>query len=76
MIGDISNLPGVSVDIIDFYDFYDFFISPEGGNWYKDEIEILDSPTKRLLFKKLDEIVEADYDYLITIFTGHGMESV
>jgi len=71
MIGDTSDLQGVSVDICSYYDF---FTSPVGGNWCNDEIEILESPTKRQLFKRIDEIDNADYDYVITIFSGHGME--
>ena len=71
MIGDTSDLDGVSVDICSYYDF---FTSSIGGNWCHDEIDILQSPAKRPLFKKLNEIEEADYDYVITIFSGHGCE--
>ena len=53
MIGDTSDLQGVSVDI---HSYYDFFTSPVGGNWCNDEIEILESPTKRQLFKRIDEM--------------------
>ena len=71
MIGDTSDLQGVSVDICSYYDF---FTSPVGGKWCNDEIEILESPTKRQLFKRIDEIDNVGYDYVITIFSGHGME--
>jgi len=73
MIGDTSDLHGVSVDI---RSYYDFFTSPVGGNWHHNEIETLRSPSRRLLYKKLDEIERADYDYVITIFSGHGKESI
>ena len=71
MIGDTETLAGVSVDIADYYDF---FTSPAGGHWCNDEIEILENPEKRQLFKTLAEVEEANYDYVITTFSGHGME--
>ena len=73
MIGDTGDLHGVPVDI---RSYYDLFTSPVGSNWHHNEIEILWSPSWRLLFKKLDEIERADYDYVITIFSGHGRESI
>ena len=71
MIGNSNQLPGVPVDLADFYDF---FTSPEGGNWCGNEIEVLKNPSRRSLFQSVEEIAEAEYDYLITFFTGHGNE--
>ena len=71
MIGDTSDLQGVPLDI---RDYYDFFTRPIGGNWCNDEIEILRSPTQRFLRKTIGEIRKADYDYVITFFSGHGCE--
>ena len=70
MIGQTVDLPGVPVDIADFYDF---FVSPAGGHWNDDEIEILENPSHRKLIRKIVEMEDAEYDYLITIFSGHGV---
>lgn len=71
IIGNTDGLPGVPADLC-AYDF--FFSSPMGGNWRHEEIDILHNPTQRCLFKKIIEIEKADYDYLITIYLGHGGE--
>jgi hypothetical protein len=71
MIGNTTRLRGVSIDI---YTYYDFFTSPVGGNWCHEEIDILRNPMRSSLFKKLDEIERTGYDYVITIFSGHGKE--
>ena len=71
MIGNTNGLHGVPVD---FYAYRQFFTSPFGGNWYHEEIEVLPNPTRRDLFKKLDAIERANYDFIVTIFTGHGRE--
>jgi len=72
MIGNTDDLPGVPVDI---NDYYNFFTSPVGGNWYDEEIDILLNPTQHELLETITEIEETDYDYLITIFSGHGEET-
>jgi hypothetical protein len=72
MIGNTSDLRGVPVDISAFYSF---FTSPVGGHWCGEEIEILMNPTLRSLLRKIVAIENADYDYLITIFSGHGVEA-
>ena len=72
MIGNTDDLRGVPVDM---NDYYYFFLSPAGGNWRSDEIDILMNPTRRELRSTIREIENADYDYLITIFSGHGCES-
>jgi hypothetical protein len=33
------------------------------------------NPTRRSLFRKIDAMENADYDYVITIFSGHGEEA-
>ena len=72
MIGNTDGLPGVPVSIDSYYAFFTSLI---GGNWCSEEIDILLNPTKRYLFNKIAEIEEADYDYVITIFLGHGAET-
>ena len=69
MIGNTDDLPGVPVDI---NDYYYFFLSPAGGNWCSDEIEILMNPTRSELFDTINEIEESDFDYVIVVFSGHG----
>jgi len=72
MIGNTDNLPGVPVDMSAYYSF---FTSPAGGNWCDEEIDILLNPTQYELLDTIDEIYEADYGYVITIFSGHGREA-
>ena len=69
MIGNTDGLEGVPIDIISFMEF---FRSPAGGHWHNEEIEILMNPTQSELLDTIDEIEEADHDYLITVFSGHG----
>jgi hypothetical protein len=71
MIGNTDGLQGVPVDM---NDYYNFFLSPAGGNWYSDEIEILMNPPRHELLDAIADIEEADYDFVITIFSGHGGE--
>jgi hypothetical protein len=73
MIGDTSDLEGVPVDI---RDYYEFFTSSFGGSWCHDEIDILRSPSRSELIEAINEIERADYDFLITIFSGHGAEAI
>ena len=70
----IGNTDGLSCVPIDIDSYHSFFTSPVGGNWCREEIDIMLNPTQRSLFNKIVEIEEADYDYLITIFLGHGAE--
>jgi hypothetical protein len=71
MIGNTAGLPGVPIDI---NDYYSFFTSPIGGSWCSDdEIDILLNPTQHELLETIADIQEADYDYLITVFSGHGI---
>ena len=72
MIANTDDLPGVPVDV---NNYYEFFTSPDGGHWCDEEIDILYNPTRHRLLNRIDKIAEADYDYLITIFTGHGEEA-
>lgn len=72
MIGNPNNLRGVPVDVSSYYSF---FTSPAGGNWCGEEIKILTNTTRRELFNRLMEIENADCDYVITIFVGHGFEA-
>jgi hypothetical protein len=72
MIANTDGLSGVPVDVSDYYSF---FTSPIGGHWGREEIDILRNPTLCCLYRKIDEIAEANYDYVITIFTGHGKEA-
>ena len=72
MVGNTDNLRGVPVDMSSFYSF---FTSPTGGNWCDEEIEILMNPTQRCLFRTIVSIENADYDYLIVVFSGHGEEA-
>jgi len=71
MIGETETLSGVAVDIDDFYSF---FTSPVGGNWHDNEIEFLENPSRRRLIRKIVEVEKANYDYVIVIFSGHGIE--
>lgn len=73
IIGNTSGLPGVPVDMLSYYSF---FTSPVGGNWCCEEIDIMKNPTRCSLYKKIVEIEKADYDYVITIYVGHGCEAV
>jgi hypothetical protein len=73
MIANTDNLPGVPVDM---FDYHDFFTSPSGGNWSHEEIEILPNPDEYQLFEEIAKIRNADYDYVITIFSGHGREAI
>ena len=72
MIGNTDDLPGVPIDISDYYGF---FTSPAAGHWYDEEIDILLNPTQHELLETLADIEEAGYDYLITVFSGHGEET-
>lgn len=71
MIGNMERLPGVPVDI---YSYYSFFTSPMGGNWCHEEIDIFLNTTRHCLSQKIVEFEKANYDYVITIFLGHGAE--
>jgi hypothetical protein len=72
MIGNTDNLPGVPIDISGFYDF---FASPIGGNWCSEEMDILLNPPLHSLLQKIEAIANADNDFVITIFSGHGGEA-
>jgi hypothetical protein len=72
MIANTNGLSGVPVDVSDYYFF---FTSSIGGHWNREEIDILRNPTLCCLYRKIDEIAEANYDYVITIFAGHGKEA-
>ena len=72
MIGNTVDLPGVPIDISNYYDF---FISPTGGNWYDEEIDILINPAQHELLETIADIQEANYDYVIVFFSGHGEET-
>ena len=72
MIGNTDDLPGVPIDISDYYKF---FTSPTGGSWHDEEIDILINPIQHELLETIAEIEEADYDYLVTMFSGHGEET-
>jgi hypothetical protein len=69
MIGNTDGLHGIPVDM---NDYYYFFLSPIGGNWCSDEVEVLMNPSQSELLDSLDEIAEAEYDFVIIIFSGHG----
>ena len=72
MIGNTDDLPGVPIDISNYYDF---FISPTGGSWHDEEIDILINSTQHELLETIADIQEADYDYVIVYFSGHGEET-
>ena len=72
LIGNTDGLQGVTVDISGFYDF---FASPVGGNWCSEEIDILLNPPLHSLLQKVEAIANADNDFVITIFSGHGGEA-
>jgi len=72
MIGNTDGLSGVPVDIASYYSF---FTNPIGGNWCREEIDVMLNPSQRCAFNKIVEIEEAAYDYVITIFAGHGNEA-
>ena len=67
-----EGLPGVPVDI---FAYYSFFTGPTGGYWYHDEIDIMRNPTKRDLLKRIDDVRQAGFDYVITIYAGYGEEA-
>lgn len=54
----------------DVENYKKFFMSPDGGNWYSDEIECMEQPLKSMVQKKLLEM--SNLDFSIIIFTGHG----
>ena len=69
MIGNTAGLLCVPIDISDYYDFC---TSLSSGYWYDEEIDIVLNPTQYELLETITEIEEADYDYVIVIFSGHG----
>ena len=71
-IGNTDNLDGVPVDI-NAYLYH--FLSPAGGLWNSDEITLLMNPTQRELLDTITDIEEADNDYVIVLFSGHGYEA-
>lgn len=50
--------------------YKDFFQSEVGGEWYQDEITLLDRPKKETVMKTLQGWDA--YEYSIIIFSGHG----
>lgn len=54
----------------DVENYKKFFMSPDGGNWYPNEIECMEQPFKPMVKMKLREMENLDFS--IIIFTGHG----
>jgi len=69
MIGNTSGLPGI---IRDLDGYKDFFMSPCGGLWREEEIDILSNPRQNELLQRINSLKSENLEYLITIFSGHG----
>lgn len=69
IIGNNEGLPGVKIDI---ENYNQFFMSPFGGNWFPNEINVKLNPTKSELSAELNRLKGMSLDYLIVIFSGHG----
>jgi hypothetical protein len=66
-VAGLSDLPGARKDIED----WGYFLkSPLGGAWEKDEIMVLNTPTKSLLEVYLSIVRKNDYVFIA--FSGHG----
>ena len=65
-----EDLPGARNDVIAMRNF---LMSPPGGAWWHDEIEIVNKPQYRSVFEKLLDHKE---DYSLVYFSGHGSECV
>lgn len=65
-----EDLPGARNDVIAMRNF---LMSPPGGAWRHDEIEIVNKPQYRSVFEKLLDHKE---DYSLVYFSGHGSECV
>lgn len=50
--------------------FRNFLVTPQGGSWYPEEIDILDRPSITEVMSKLELL--ASYDYTFILFSGHG----
>lgn len=71
----IGNTDGLECVSVNLHSYQAFFTSPMGGNWCRDEIDILQNPPQCGLLRRIAAIETADYDYVITIFLGHGGET-
>lgn len=69
IIGYANGLKGVKADLDNYYRF---FRSPEGGNWYEDEIYTLSHPTSAHVMECIENFRKMQLDYFIFIFCGHG----
>lgn len=65
-------LPGVKVDVMNYRNF---LLSPVGGLWYEEEIEISLNEDIYKVLLLIDDIREGHYDFAFVVFTGHGFYS-
>jgi hypothetical protein len=71
LIGNAEGLSGVKIDIANFEGF---LTSATGGAWRRDEIKTLVNPSRNSLMRAIAEIKGARPDYVITYFSGHGLQ--
>jgi hypothetical protein len=70
LIGNSNGLQGVKLDIRHFTEFLKHDV---GGQWYDDsEIEIKMNPSKRDLLATIQLLKNAKYDFVLTMYSGHG----
>ena len=70
LIGQEDYLSGVNKDV---EQYTAFLLSPEGGSWTEDEIQILRKPPALTLRKAARQLQDADY--ALVVFSGHGYQN-
>ena len=69
LFGNSKGLGGVKKDIVNFKAF---LLGNQGGAWYDREIDVMMNPSKALLMDTIKRIKAEEYDFVITMFSGHG----
>lgn len=60
-------LPGVERDVINYYNFLTSIL---GGSWHSNEVDVL--PKNSSSLKIMNVLRSTRFDYVVTIFSGHG----
>lgn len=70
LIGNSGGLEGVKIDLVEWKKF---LISPIGGAWEHDEIEMIMNPRRSELLSHINELRKTKaYDFAIVVYSGHG----
>lgn len=70
LIGNSNGLEGVKTDL---FEWKKFLISPMGGAWKHDEIEMIMNPQRSELLSHINELRKTKaYDFAIVVYSGHG----